>query len=280
MTIEHQQSMTDIYTSLLEGVKHAHQGYWAPDMDELIDEFSQTRYLKELTKLTSIREDHIILDLGCGNGATSIWLAEEFGCFIHAVDIVEENVNRARASIKHANLEHRICVHRMDATDMEFKTNTFDYVIAVESIYHIEKKESLFQEIRKILKPEGHLLFAEYILENPDSWFAKKIASAAVGSKYLRSSHNYYEMLTNSNFGSINFTDVTEQTVIQTLEWIKYAKDNFIANYLSMFFGKTPRALLNLLLPILIGLPLQLARKKILKLEFISGMKIEVSELN
>ncbi len=263
-----EQSTNDFYATFLEDFKHVHQGYWTPEMDVKDLDLAQTRYLEELIKPMPIKEGDTILDLGCGNGGTSIWLTKKFGCFVQAIDIVEESVNRARQAVKNAGLEHLIHVHHMDAMEMKFEVGTFDHVIAVESIYHIEDKERLFKKVQEVLKPGGNLALAEYLLERPCSWLSYVIASDQVQSQQLKGIDEYYEMLNNARLPIIEAVDVTENTFIKFLKWNKSNHYEFYKNFTQSKYGYV-KDWFKYIWEVCDWWMLRLAKKKIFKFEFI-----------
>ena len=62
-------------------------------------------------------------------GVPAIWLAKKFGCRIHAINLAEDNVTRAKQAVKREKLEHLIHVYQMDAADMNFPTNFFEALL-------------------------------------------------------------------------------------------------------------------------------------------------------
>lgn len=268
MTKTHEQLMTDIYASEDENFKHIHQGYWTSDMDVTELNLAQTHYLKELTKLMPIKEGHTILDLGCGNGESSIWLAKNFGVFVHAIDIVKENVNRAKNAVKNANLEHLVCVHHMDAMEMNFEVATFDHVMAVESFFHIENKDILFLKVQKCLKPGGYFALADFLLERPCSWLSHTIASNLMG-RHMKGLSDYYEMLSNAKLQIIDAVDVTDKTLIKFLDWSKYTNYEFYKKHMRIEYGNYPDILFHYICVFTVDIMKKIAKQKTLKLEFI-----------
>ena len=51
---------------------------------------------REFIQLCHIKTDSLVLDVGCGVGATSCYLAKKIGCRVVGVDIREDLVARAR----------------------------------------------------------------------------------------------------------------------------------------------------------------------------------------
>lgn len=264
--------MTVLYEVFLEeSGGQFHQGYWASDIALDNINLAQIRHLEELTKLIPITKDSIILDIGCGSGVPAIWLAKKFGCRIHAIDIAKENVARARQAIENEKLEHLIHVHHMDALEMDFKANFFDCAIAVEVIYQIEDKKSLFKEVKRVLKSEGHIAFSEFVLE-PCSWLSRQIASMCVESKYMVSTNDYYEMLNNTELKLTSATDVTEETLLKAFEFGKHSNYDFVRRSIRKAYGLLVYYLTSFVYwSVVVNIPKQLVQNKTLKLKFISA---------
>ena len=99
-----------------------------------------------------------VLDLGCGTGRHSIFLAKN-NFDVYAVDISETAIDilKQRAKIENINNIH---FKIADIYNTEFETNFFDSVLCVWSTGHGLKKD-VYQsvlEMHRILKPGGVLL--------------------------------------------------------------------------------------------------------------------------
>ncbi|MDJ0618540.1 MAG: methyltransferase domain-containing protein [Calothrix sp. MO_192.B10] len=270
MTTTNHQSTTTLYSVFQEESSHFHQGYWAEDMQEDRLDIAHVRYLQELTKTLSIKTGDIVLDLGCGGGAGAIWLAKTFGCHVHAIDLVADNVLRARKSVQNANLENLIEVHQMDAVNMSFASDFFDHVIAVESIYHIQDKQSVFKEIQRVLKPNCYLAIADYLLESC-SCLVRQLAAVFFESKYMTGINEHYQMFKDAGLQVVSELDVTEETIIRTFDWGKRTNYSLLRTMLREAYGPIVYHLTSFVfsLPI-ITLPRKLAADKTVKMEFIT----------
>ncbi|MSQ29124.1 MAG: class I SAM-dependent methyltransferase [Dehalococcoidia bacterium] len=92
--------------------------------------------------------NHLILDVGAGTGATSQAL-REYGR-VMAVDMSPEAVSIARG--------RGLDVARMDAGNLAFPDATFDVVVVLDVIEHLEDDAAAVRELRRVLKPGGVLL--------------------------------------------------------------------------------------------------------------------------
>ncbi len=90
------------------------------------------KMLEELISTLDIHSGMKILDLGCGKGLTSIFLAKEFGATVYATDLwiaATDNYTRFKA----AGLDNLIIPIHADAIDMPFADEYFDAIISIDA---------------------------------------------------------------------------------------------------------------------------------------------------
>jgi cyclopropane fatty-acyl-phospholipid synthase-like methyltransferase len=122
-----------------------------PNVIKIAEEFSEHIQLKEGMK---------VLDLGCGKGLSSIFLAKEFGVTVFATDLwisATENYER----IKEMNLESKIFPIHSDAHSLPYADNFFDAIVSFDAYHYFGTNERyLCDYIIKLLKPGGLIGFA------------------------------------------------------------------------------------------------------------------------
>ena len=113
-----------------------------------------------------------ILDLGCGTGYFTRELSARYpSAKVTGADLAKGMIDFCRAQ---SNQEGYVCA---DALQLPFDTNSFDFVFSNLTIQWIEELPQLFQELNRVLKPEGLLLFTTL---GPDTLFELKQSWAAV----------------------------------------------------------------------------------------------------
>lgn len=99
-----------------------------------------------------------ILDLGCGNGASSLMLAEK-GARVIAVDTSEEGIAILRRECERRRLTN-VRAEVGDALDIE-RFGPLDGVIGLMILHHIEPFDRFVDELQRSLRPGGRAFFWE-----------------------------------------------------------------------------------------------------------------------
>jgi len=82
-------------------------------------------------------EKRTVLDLGCGRGRHSIFLAE-MGFTVTAVDLSPEGIDQLEKRARQKNVDTNIKTLVCDMLELPFDTGAFDCVLAFHSIYHTD----------------------------------------------------------------------------------------------------------------------------------------------
>jgi cyclopropane fatty-acyl-phospholipid synthase-like methyltransferase len=276
---------SDAYVAVQLDDEYFHLGYWDADLDMKfpsedeqvrLERLAQERYLDELVKDIPIKKGDTILDIGCGNGTTAIWLAKKFNCFVYGIDIVEKNIIAAEERMKEEKLEDLLCFQQKDALSMDFSAQKFDHVISVETIYHIDNKSKLFENVNSILKPGGRLVFSDYTLERPCSPFLKSLAREIIESKYIIKIGEYHEILTGIGLIREQDKNISAHTIEKLIELERNTRFKDVKDILpdSIMW----RITVSLLAPTIVNTLYKGSKKKKLRLNFISYKKPSATE--
>jgi len=110
---------------------------------------------REHAVLAEIRSGMHVLEIGCGIGGASRYLAKESGCRVTAIDLTQECVDVARELTRRCGLKDSIDFQQADATHMPFGDAVFDHVWSHYVTMNIRDKEELASEIARVLKYGG-----------------------------------------------------------------------------------------------------------------------------
>jgi SAM-dependent methyltransferase len=109
-----------------------------------------------------------VLDIGCGRGRHSLFLAE-MGFDVTATDISPEGIGQLQKEAKRRKLDKNIRTLVCDMLELPFKKNSFDYVLGFHSIFHTDYAglKKVIAKITDILKESGQLYITFNSKSNP-----------------------------------------------------------------------------------------------------------------
>lgn len=110
-----------------------------------------------LTEALSLKPGMRVLDLGCGRGASSIFLRREFGVQVWAVDLwhsVEERFQR----VTDAGVADGVFPIHVDARSLPFAAAFFDAIVCIDAFPYCGGSDDLYLHyLARFVKPGGAL---------------------------------------------------------------------------------------------------------------------------
>jgi SAM-dependent methyltransferase len=130
-----------------------------PDDLAPVDEFhaggrNATVRLAQLAGVTGFER---VLDVGCGIGGPSRYLANTFGCRVTGLDLTPEFIALAGMLAQRTRLADKVTYRHGDALDMPFPNASFDLVWSQNAAMNIGDRDRLYDEMRRVLAPSGRL---------------------------------------------------------------------------------------------------------------------------
>jgi SAM-dependent methyltransferase len=110
---------------------------------------------REHAERAGIQPGMYVLDLGCGLGGASRYLAAECSCRVAAIDLTPNFVQAARTLTARCGLAERIEFRQANALAVPFEDASFDHVWSYAVTMNIADKEGLGREVARVLKPGG-----------------------------------------------------------------------------------------------------------------------------
>jgi len=152
--------------------EHIHHGYWIRGDES--KETAQVQLIEHLAKAAGVPRGAKILDVGCGFGASSIYLARNYGADATGITISQVQVEMANKAAAEAGVNVKFLL--MDAEAMTLE-QPFDVVWSVESISHYQDIPKFFASAAELLQPGGTLAITD--------WFKKKGLTPREHRKFL-----------------------------------------------------------------------------------------------
>lgn len=140
------------------------------------------------------RDGMMMLDIGCGGGATLKRLIKRCGNGqAFGIDISEESVAKAR-EVNKALLNKQVFIQQGSASKLPYEDGQFDHVTAVETVYFWPELPHCLQEVRRVLKPGGQFVILVEVLDNDSKWTEMVAGMTAYPPEQLK------KMLDNAGF--------------------------------------------------------------------------------
>ena len=121
-------------------------------------------WLDYYENLNSLAKNSDILDYGCGIGPTIEKVINYNPKKITGIDISDVSINKAKEKFKNSEVKIELLVDNCEKT--KFKNDQFDLVYGLGILHHLEFSKCM-NEISRILKTNGSLLFIEPLGTNP-----------------------------------------------------------------------------------------------------------------
>ncbi|MBM3529213.1 MAG: methyltransferase domain-containing protein [Alphaproteobacteria bacterium] len=155
----------DYYAAwMFRGYPHYHFGYFAePSMSHRRASLRMTELVCELAQP---KPGEAVLDAGCGRGGTSIWLAQNCGVEVTGICLSETMIRSSRRRARRAGVETSVTFQNADMAATGFPDASFDVIVALESASHTLGPAAICAEFRRLLRPGGRIVVADYIVNS------------------------------------------------------------------------------------------------------------------
>lgn len=160
----------DVWYRALWG-DHLHHGLWR---DGIRDHAAATEeLLRTIATAVGMKKGDRVCDVGCGYGGPARWFVRETGAKVVAVT----NSPKQAAFAREAG--GGVAVRLTDWLENGLPEDSFDAVVAVESISHFSEPGPAIQEMARVLKSEGSIVIATWMIGSRASgWLLDPIRRA------------------------------------------------------------------------------------------------------
>ena len=108
-----------------------------------------------------INEKSKVLDLGSGNGTTTLWLSKSLGCEITGVDLSSVRIENAKRELEKQpeGVKARASFKKGSATALPFEDKQVTHVWSQAALYHVHNREEALREAYRVLRDGGIFVF-------------------------------------------------------------------------------------------------------------------------
>ncbi|MDZ4667760.1 MAG: class I SAM-dependent methyltransferase [bacterium] len=161
-----------------------------------------------------LKDGFKILDAGFGYGHQDVYIAKKNpNLHIFGVNIMPRQVEIAKQKVQKEFLSNRVFLFEGSATKLPFENDTFDAVIAIESAFHFDTRESFFEESWRVLKKDGVLCLTDCLplsnfTKNEQFFLASQKMGIPIENQYPID--EYVSKLSINGFEKISYQNLSE----------------------------------------------------------------------
>ncbi len=138
---------------------------WDPETKGLVEsELNKFDYYCKRLGIDKNSKGKTLLDLGCGWGGFSYYVAEKYGLKVTAMTLSTAQTKFIKDQIKKRKLQNKITILNENAHNMKGK---YDYIASIGLLEHIDDYDDLYKKASRALNPGGTALFHAMFNKNP-----------------------------------------------------------------------------------------------------------------
>ncbi|PWB73140.1 SAM-dependent methyltransferase [candidate division GN15 bacterium] len=219
-SVERHYGHEGIYDAIVSALKEQGVDIRRVQSDDLamIDEFHvrAREGTVELAGRHSFKPGSRVLDVGCGIGGSSRFLATKLGCNVTGIDLTHEFVATAIRLSELVGLDGSIKFQQASALELPFADNSFDVVWTQHVQMNIKDKQRFYAEMARVLVPGGHMVFHD-IFQNEDHQPYFPVPWAADPSiSFLTTPEKARSIIESLGLRIVDW----EETTAKSLEWM------------------------------------------------------------
>lgn len=177
---QHYELPTEFFKLCL-GKRLKYSSAYYPNGDETLDQ-AEEHMLRLYGERAELKDGQHILELGCGWGSLTLWMAENYpNARITAVSNSATQRQHIESQCRDRGYANVTVITR-DVNVLDFDSDRFDRCVSVEMFEHMRNYRTLLASISRWLKPDGklfvHIFVHRYLMypfetQGEDNWMGR-----------------------------------------------------------------------------------------------------------
>ena len=146
----------DLYDWMLDKDHRQYSCALFKDAKETLEQ-AQTNKLSHIVKKLNLKPGQRVLDIGCGWGGLSRYIAKEFGCEVHGISLASNQIEYCKRKARESKLDNLLSYELCDYREVK---GSWDRIVNVGFFEHVSPKfyKTFFKKIHNLLKDNGDSL--------------------------------------------------------------------------------------------------------------------------
>jgi SAM-dependent methyltransferase len=189
--------------------------------------WTTTQESEEIPQRLRLSSSSHVLEIGCGSGRYALQIAGHVGCRIVGVDINAAGIDNANHLAAAQNLSSQVKFQVADVSQpLAFGDAAFDAVFSNDVLCHVRGRLALFQEILRVLKPDGWFLFSDALVIGGMISHEEVAARSTIGYYLFSPPGENERLLRDAGFARIEVLDTTASAAEISTRWRNARKEH------------------------------------------------------
>jgi ubiquinone/menaquinone biosynthesis C-methylase UbiE len=153
-----------------------------------------------------------VLDIACGSGGPSLFMATVTGCTVTGVDVNENGLQAAREMAQEKGLAERATFRLVDASKpLPFEDGSLDAIICIDAINHLADRGAVLADWFRVLAPGGRVVVTNPIVVTGILTNQEIAARSAIGFFLYTPMGTDERLLREAGYRVVDVRDSTER---------------------------------------------------------------------
>jgi ubiquinone/menaquinone biosynthesis C-methylase UbiE len=162
----------------------------------------------DLATRLELRSGLRVLDLGAGAGWPALYFAEKYACDVVLGDFLEVGLRIAEERSVKDGLSQMVATVVADAADLPLSDNCFDAISHSDLLCCLERKRSVLDGCRRVIRPQGRMAFT-VISITPGLSAEQHVRAIASGPQFVESDVDYLTLMAQTGWVITDHEDLT-----------------------------------------------------------------------